>query len=98
MGLVSKPEILLLDEPTAGMSPEETRDTAEIIRGISGQVTVLLVEHDMGVIMDLSDRITVLHQGSVLADGTPSEIAADPKVQAVYLGQTSCEPDASKAP
>jgi branched-chain amino acid transport system ATP-binding protein len=92
MGLVSDPEILLLDEPTAGMSPEETTETARIIRDISRQVTVLLVEHDMRVVMGVSDRITVLHQGSVLADGPPEAIMADPKVQAVYLGQASCEP------
>jgi branched-chain amino acid transport system ATP-binding protein len=96
MGLVSEPEILLLDEPTAGMSPEETSETTHVIRDISSHVTVLLVEHDMRVVMGLSDRITVLHQGSVLADGRPDEIMADPKVQAVYLGQASSEPGSEK--
>jgi len=91
MGLVSDPELLLLDEPTAGMSPEETSETARIIRDISRQVTVLLVEHDMRVVMGVSDRVTVMHEGSVLADGRPDEIMADPKVQAVYLGQAACE-------
>lgn len=97
MGLVSEPEMLLLDEPTAGMSPEETSEAVHIIRDISSTVTVLLVEHDMRLIMDLSDRITVMHQGAVLADGRPDEIMSDPKVQAVYLGQESCAPGSGKA-
>ena len=85
MGLVSDPEVLLLDEPTAGMSPEETRKTAEFLRGLAGKVTLLLVEHDMKVVMGISDRVTVLHRGTVLADGVPEEIRRNPEVQAVYL-------------
>lgn len=86
MGLVSDPEILLLDEPTAGMSPEETSETAEVIRKLSGKVTVLLVEHDMKVVMGISDYITVFNRGAVLADGRPEEIRDNTEVQTVYLG------------
>jgi branched-chain amino acid transport system ATP-binding protein len=86
MALVSDPEVLLLDEPTAGMSPEETQETAELIRELSKRVTILLVEHDMKVVMGISDRVTVLNRGSVLADGPPGEIQKNPEVQAVYLG------------
>jgi branched-chain amino acid transport system ATP-binding protein len=86
MALVSDPELLLLDEPTAGMSPEETQETAQLIRDLSRRVTILLVEHDMKVVMGISDRVTVLNRGSVLADGLPGEIQKNPEVQAVYLG------------
>jgi branched-chain amino acid transport system ATP-binding protein len=85
MGLVSEPEVLLLDEPTAGMSPEETQKTAKFLRDLSKRVTLLLVEHDMKVIMGISDRVTVLNRGTVLADGVPEEIQNNPEVQAVYL-------------
>ncbi len=80
------PELLLLDEPTAGMSPEETKQTALLLRGLAPAITLLIVEHDMSVVMSVSDRITVLHRGEILAEGTPDEIRADPAVQAVYLG------------
>lgn len=87
MALVSDPELLLLDEPTAGMSPEETQETAQLIQELSRTVTVLLVEHDMKVIMGISDRVTVLNRGTILADGDPKEIQKNPEVQAVYLGR-----------
>jgi len=86
IALATEPEFLLLDEPTAGMSPEETKQTAEFIRGLAGSVTIVLVEHDMEVVMGVSDRITVLHQGQVLAEGTPEEIRANERVQQTYLG------------
>jgi branched-chain amino acid transport system ATP-binding protein len=85
MGLVSDPEILLLDEPTAGMSPEETEKTAAFLRDLSRKVTLILVEHDMKVVMNISDRVTVLHHGLILADGPPQEIRNNPDVQTVYL-------------
>ncbi len=91
MGLVSDPEILLLDEPTAGMSPEETHETAEIIKELAKDLTIILVEHDMKVVMDISDRVTVLHWGSVLADGAPQEVREHPEVQSVYLGEAVCQ-------
>lgn len=86
MALVSDPEVLLLDEPTAGMSPEETQETAQLIKELSGNVTVLLVEHDMKVVMGISDRVTVLNRGSVLVDGDPGDIQKNPEVRALYLG------------
>jgi branched-chain amino acid transport system ATP-binding protein len=86
IALASDPQLLLLDEPTAGMSPEETDETMVLIRELAAGRTVLLVEHKMKVVMNVSDRITVLHQGQVLADGTPQEIRASERVQQTYLG------------
>ncbi|MGH7416079.1 MAG: ABC transporter ATP-binding protein [Candidatus Rokuibacteriota bacterium] len=84
--LASDPALLLLDEPTAGMSPEETDETMVLIRELARGRTVVLVEHKMKLVMGISDRVTVLHQGQVLADGTPGEIRANRLVQETYLG------------
>ena len=86
--LASDPELLLLDEPTAGMSSEQVPMLLDIIRNImsSRDKTVVLVEHRMDMVMSISDRITVMHQGKVLAEGSPREIAADETVQSAYLG------------
>lgn len=86
--LASDPELLLLDEPTAGMAAEQVPELMALIREIqvSGDKTVVLVEHNMNVVMSISDRITVMHQGQVLAEGTPAEIAANETVQQAYLG------------
>ena len=86
MALGSDPTLLLLDEPTAGMTPEETEASIALIRRIARSRTVLLVEHKMPVVMTLADRITVFHQGRILTDGTPAEIRANQDVQRVYLG------------
>jgi branched-chain amino acid transport system ATP-binding protein len=86
IALASDPRLLLLDEPTAGMSPEETDSTMGLIRELAAGRTVVLVEHKMKVVMRISDRITVLHQGQVLAEGTPEEIRANERVQQTYLG------------
>jgi branched-chain amino acid transport system ATP-binding protein len=86
IALASQPALLLLDEPTAGMSPEETDETMRLIRDLAAGRTVILVEHKMKVVMKISDRITVLHQGQVLAEGTPEEIRANDRVQQTYLG------------
>jgi len=88
MILAPDPEVLLLDEPTAGMAAEEVPELMELIQEIqeSGQKTVMLVEHNMNVVMSISDYISVMHQGQILADGTPSEIAANEVVQSAYLG------------
>jgi branched-chain amino acid transport system ATP-binding protein len=86
--LASDPELLLLDEPTAGMSSEQVPALLEIIQSVraTGQQTVILVEHRMDMVMSISDRVTVMHQGMVLAEGTPQEIASNEMVQRAYLG------------
>ncbi len=86
IALASDPALLLLDEPTAGMSPEETDETMVLIRELAAGRTVVLVEHKMKLVMKISDRITVLHQGQVLAEGTPEEIRNNAAVQRTYLG------------
>jgi branched-chain amino acid transport system ATP-binding protein len=88
IALATVPALLLLDEPTAGMSPEETDETIRLIRKIATGRTVILVEHKMKVVMNISDKITVLHQGQVLAEGSPAEIRANARVQQTYLGVT----------
>jgi branched-chain amino acid transport system ATP-binding protein len=85
IALATEPKLLCLDEPTAGMSVAETRATVELVRRIARNLTILIVEHDMEVVMGLAHRITVLHYGQVLAEGTPAEIQANPRVQEVYL-------------
>jgi len=86
VALATRPQILLLDEPVAGMSIEEVHKTDKLIRGLAKRMTVLIIEHDMDLIMGISDSITVLHQGKILADGTPAEIRANQRVQEAYLG------------
>jgi len=85
IALATEPSLLLLDEPTAGMSAAETHDTAQLVRHVAKDLTILIVEHDMEVVMGLCDRITVLHYGEILADGTPVEIQNNPRVLEVYL-------------
>ena len=85
IALATEPKVLCLDEPTAGMSVSETLATVELIRRIAADLTILIVEHDMEVVMDLAGTITVLHYGEVLAEGSPAEIQANPRVQEVYL-------------
>jgi len=86
IALATEPELLLMDEPTAGLTPEETLGIMELIKAISKGLTIILVAHDMDVVMKVSDRITVLHQGRVLAEGKPEEIQKNEEVQRVYLG------------
>jgi branched-chain amino acid transport system ATP-binding protein len=88
LALALEPELLLLDEPTAGMSARETRDAIRLIERIARDrgLTLLFTEHDMEVVFSISQRITVLHQGRVIADGTPAEVRGDPEVRRVYLG------------
>jgi branched-chain amino acid transport system ATP-binding protein len=85
IALATEPTLLCLDEPTAGMSPAETHDTMQLVRRIAKDLTILIVEHDMQVVMELAQRITVLHYGEILAEGTPAEIQENPRVQEVYL-------------
>jgi branched-chain amino acid transport system ATP-binding protein len=85
IALATEPQLLCLDEPTAGMSAAETHGTMQLVRKIAKDLTILIVEHDMQVVMELCNRITVLHYGAVLADGTPDEIQQNARVQEVYL-------------
>lgn len=87
IALACHPELLLLDEPTAGMTEEETQRMMELINEISKDLTIVLVEHDMKFVMTLSKKITVLHEGRVLAEGPPEEIRNNEDVQSVYLGK-----------
>jgi branched-chain amino acid transport system ATP-binding protein len=88
LALATEPTLLLLDEPTAGMTPGETRDATTLIRRIAleRQLTVLLIEHDMSVVMGVSDRVAVLHFGEKIAEGTPGEIRSNARVIDAYLG------------
>jgi branched-chain amino acid transport system ATP-binding protein len=85
IALATEPQLLCLDEPTAGMSTAETHDTMQLVRSIAKNLTILIVEHDMKVVMELAQRITVLHYGEILAEGTPEEIQRNPRVLEVYL-------------
>jgi len=90
MSIALRPRLLLLDEPTAGMGDQETYDITRLIRRLhrDEKLTIVLIEHDMRVIFHLADRIMVLAEGAMLAEGTPDEIAKDERVQAAYLGKT----------
>jgi branched-chain amino acid transport system ATP-binding protein len=85
VALATEPRLLCLDEPTAGMSSAETHDTMALVRRIAADLTILIVEHDMQVVMELAQTITVLHYGEILAEGTPAEIQRNSKVLDVYL-------------
>jgi branched-chain amino acid transport system ATP-binding protein len=89
IALASEPSLLLLDEPTAGMSPTETHDTMRLLQRIAAErgLTLLFTEHDMEVVFAIAEKIAVLHQGRLLAEGTPAEVRAHPEVRRVYLGQ-----------
>ncbi len=87
LGLALKPKLLILDEPTQGLSDEEIAGFCALIREVAGEATVLLIEHNMSVVMELADRITVLDNGHVLAEGAPAEIRGDRRVQEAYLGR-----------
>ena len=87
LALALDPVVLLLDEPTAGMSPEETAAMKALIAGLPRSLTVLVIEHDMDVVFDIADRVTVLDAGSVLYEGTPEDVRASDEVRSRYLGE-----------
>ena len=87
LALATKPRILLLDEPAAGIPSAESKELFEVLSQLPRDVTVLFIEHDMGLVFRFADRITVMVGGKVLTEGTPEEIAADPRVKEVYLGE-----------
>jgi branched-chain amino acid transport system ATP-binding protein len=86
IALAAAPRVLLLDEPAAGLSPEETRKMVALVRGLKGRYTIVLIEHKIDIIMSVSDRISVMHFGSLIAEGTPDEIQRNPEVRRAYLG------------
>ena len=86
MVLMQKPRLLLMDEPTAGMTEQETEKTSKIFKELKGDHTLVVVEHDMSFVKSIADVISVMHQGSMLAEGTLSEVEQHPKVKEVYLG------------
>jgi len=97
MTLHRQPRLLLLDEPGAGLSQTERSMLATLIRGLSREVTLLMIEHDMDLILPLCERITVLHQGKVMKSATPAEVARDPIVRDIYLGRARAVGDANGA-
>jgi urea transport system ATP-binding protein len=86
MLLMQRPRLLLIDEPVAGMTEQEMHRTADLLNRLTGQQSVVVVEHDMGFVRSIARHVTVLHQGSVLAEGSMDAVAADPRVREVYLG------------
>jgi branched-chain amino acid transport system ATP-binding protein len=86
IALAAAPRVLLLDEPAAGLSPEETRNMVALVRKLKGRYTIVLIEHKIDIIMSVSDRISVMHFGSLIAEGTPQEIQRNPEVRRAYLG------------
>lgn len=86
IALAMKPELLLLDEPVAGMSPEETENTVSRIKSLSGELDIVLIEHDMEVVFGIADVVTVMNNGAILCEGPPDAVAGDARVQEAYLG------------
>ena len=91
MLLVQRPELLLLDEPVAGMSPQERLETGELLQQLAEDHTVVVIEHDMAFLRRFARRVTVLHEGKILSEGSVQEVQSDPRVHEVYLGRSRDE-------
>ena len=87
LALASDPKVLLLDEPCAGLSPNERRRLSQLIKELSRDITLIMIEHDIDIALALADRVTVLHRGNVILDGTPDEVRTNPEVREVYFGR-----------
>src|SRR5665213_3435373 len=87
MALAQAPKVLLLDEPFAGLSIDERRDVLKLLLGIERDVTIVMIEHDMDVALDFAERITVMHFGEIVVEGTRAEIVADPRIKEIYFGE-----------
>jgi branched-chain amino acid transport system ATP-binding protein len=87
LSLASNPKVLLLDEPCAGLSPSERQRLFQLIKELSRDITLIMIEHDIDIALALADRVTVLHRGSVIFDGTPGEVRTNPEVREVYFGR-----------
>ena len=93
MALINRPSLLLLDEPTAGMTAEETRETARLIKRLSKGLTTVVIEHDIKFVREIAEIVTVLHRGKILAEGLFQEIADNETVRNIYLGRGTCAVD-----
>ena len=91
VALALEPRVLFMDEPTAGMGREDVGHLSDVLRNLGKRMAILLVEHDMSIVLSLSERVTVLAEGKVIADGSPDEISKSPEVEAIYLGSGSFE-------
>ena len=87
LALAARPRVLFLDEPCAGLAPSERQKVVGLVAGLPRDITILMIEHDMDVALRLADRVTVLHRGRVILEGTPGEVRSDPQVREVYFGQ-----------
>lgn len=90
LSLTSKPTLLLLDEPSSGLTRDESSEIIDLIKNLGSSITVLIVDHDMSLVFGVADRIIVLHYGQIIADGTPEVIRSDPKVREIYMGMEEC--------